>query len=57
MDIFTALTDEDDRLSALEKRLARIVLDDAEFTLNASIVELADRAEVSPPTILSLIHI
>ena len=51
MDIFTALTDEDDRLSALEKRLARIVLDDAEFTLNASIVELADRAEVSPPTV------
>ena len=51
MDIFTALTDEDDRLSALEKRLARIVLDDADFALNASIVELADRAEVSPPTV------
>lgn len=51
MDIFTALTDEDDRLTALEKRVARAVLEDAEFALNASIVELAERAEVSPPTV------
>jgi DNA-binding MurR/RpiR family transcriptional regulator len=51
MDIFTALTDENSRLTALEKRLARVVLDDAEFALNASIVELAERAEVSPPTV------
>ena len=51
MDILTALTDEDDRLTALEKRLARVVLDDADFALNASIVELAERAEVSPPTV------
>jgi DNA-binding MurR/RpiR family transcriptional regulator len=51
MDIFTALTDDDDRLTALEKRLARVVLDDAEFALNASIVDLARRAEVSPPTV------
>ena len=51
MDILTALTDEDDRLTALEKRLARIVIDDADFALNASIVELAERAEVSPPTV------
>ncbi len=51
MDIFTALTDEEDRLTALEKRLARVVLDDADFALNASIVELAERAEVSPPTV------
>ena len=51
MDILTALTDEDDRLTALEKRLARIVIDDADFALNASIVELAERAGVSPPTV------
>ncbi len=51
MDIFTALTDEDDKLTLLEKRVARIVLEDAEFALNASIVELAERAEVSPPTV------
>jgi DNA-binding MurR/RpiR family transcriptional regulator len=51
MDIFTALTDEDDRLSAGEKRLARVILDDADFALDASISELALRAEVSPPTV------
>jgi DNA-binding MurR/RpiR family transcriptional regulator len=51
MDIFTALTDEDDRLSAGEKRLARVILDDADFALNASISELAVRADVSPPTV------
>jgi DNA-binding MurR/RpiR family transcriptional regulator len=51
MDIYTALIDEDDRLTALEKQLARIVLNDAEFAVNASIVDLAERAEVSPPTV------
>jgi DNA-binding MurR/RpiR family transcriptional regulator len=51
MDIFTALNDAESRLTALEKRLARVVLDDADFALNASIVELAGRAEVSPPTV------
>lgn len=51
MDIFTALTDEDDRLSAGEKRLARVILDDADFALEASISDLAVRAEVSPPTV------
>jgi DNA-binding MurR/RpiR family transcriptional regulator len=51
MDILTALTDDDDRLTALEKRLARLVIDDADFALNASIVELAERAGVSPPTV------
>jgi DNA-binding MurR/RpiR family transcriptional regulator len=51
MDIFTALTDEDDRLSAGEKRLARVILDDADFALDASISELALRAGVSPPTV------
>ena len=51
MDIYTALIDEDDRLTVLEKQLARIVLDDAVFAVNASIVDLAERAEVSPPTV------
>ena len=37
MDIYTALIDEDDRLTVLEKQLARIVLDDAVFAVNASI--------------------
>jgi DNA-binding MurR/RpiR family transcriptional regulator len=51
MDIFTALTDEENRLSGLERQLAQVVLDDVEFAVNASIVELAERAEVSPPTV------
>ena len=51
MDIFSTLQQETGRLSHSEKRLAAIVLDDSEFALNASIVELADRAEVSPPTV------
>ncbi len=51
MDIYTALIDEGERLTALEKQLARIVIEDSEFVLNASIVELAQRAEVSPPTV------
>ncbi len=51
MDIFAALSDGHDRLTALEKRLARLVLDDPEFAVNASIVDLAERAEVSPPTV------
>lgn len=51
MDIFTALTDEEEKLSHLERRLARVVLGDVEFAVNASIVDLAERAEVSPPTV------
>jgi DNA-binding MurR/RpiR family transcriptional regulator len=51
MDIFSALTDEASRLSGLERQLAQVVLDDVEFAVNASIVELAERAEVSPPTV------
>ncbi|MFO1209864.1 MAG: MurR/RpiR family transcriptional regulator [Amaricoccus sp.] len=51
MDIFSALTDEANRLSGLEKQLAQVVLNDVEFAVNASIVDLAERAEVSPPTV------
>lgn len=51
MDIFTALTDEEEKLSHLERRLAQVVLGDVEFAVNASIVDLAERAEVSPPTV------
>ncbi|MBP7241017.1 MurR/RpiR family transcriptional regulator [Amaricoccus sp.] len=51
MDIFGALTDEENRLSGLEKQLAQVILADVEFAVNASIVDLAERAEVSPPTV------
>ncbi|MCD2180576.1 MurR/RpiR family transcriptional regulator (plasmid) [Rhizobium sp. TRM96647] len=51
MDLFHGLSDEDGRLSGLEKKLARLVLDDVEFVVNSSIIELAERAGVSPPTV------
>lgn len=51
MDLFHALSDEDGRLSGLEKKLARLVLEDVDFVVNSSIIELAERAEVSPPTV------
>ncbi|MDF1632425.1 MurR/RpiR family transcriptional regulator [Mycoplana sp. MJR14] len=51
MDLFHGLSDEDGKLSGLEKKLARLVLDDVEFVVNSSIIELAERAGVSPPTV------
>lgn len=51
MDLFHGLSDEDGKLSSLEKKLARLVLDDVEFVVNSSIIELAERAGVSPPTV------
>lgn len=51
MDLFHALSDEDGRLSGLEKKLAELVLQDVEAVMNASISELAERAGVSPPTV------
>lgn len=50
-DLISALADEEGRLSGLERRLAGIVLDDMAFATNASITDLAARAEVSPPTV------
>ncbi|YBV94140.1 MurR/RpiR family transcriptional regulator (plasmid) [Phyllobacteriaceae bacterium JZ32] len=51
MDLFRALSDEDGNLSALEKKLAQLVLEDVDFVVNASISDLAERAGVSPPTV------
>ncbi|GAB1584342.1 MurR/RpiR family transcriptional regulator [Phyllobacterium phragmitis] len=51
MDLFRALSDEDGNLSALEKKLAKLVLEDVDFVVNASISDLAERAGVSPPTV------
>lgn len=50
-DIILALTDEEGRLSALEKKLAAEVLADVHYATNASITEIAARAGVSPPTV------
>ncbi|MCJ7995401.1 MurR/RpiR family transcriptional regulator [Rhizobium cremeum] len=51
MDLFHALSDEDGRLSGLETRLAQFALENVDFVVNSSIIELAERAGVSPPTV------
>ena len=51
MDLFHALSNEDGRLSGLEARLAQFALENVDLVVNASIVELAERAGVSPPTV------
>jgi DNA-binding MurR/RpiR family transcriptional regulator len=51
MDLFHALSDDQSKLSSLEKKLARLVLDDVDFVMNSSITDLAERANVSPPTV------
>ncbi|NRP73230.1 HTH-type transcriptional regulator HexR [Ensifer psoraleae] len=51
MDIFATLQEEKGRLSQSETRIADILLNDFEFAVNASIIELAGKADVSPPTV------
>ncbi|AFL49623.1 DNA-binding MurR/RpiR family transcriptional regulator [Sinorhizobium fredii] len=51
MDIFATLQHEKERLSQSESRIADILLNDFEFAVNASIIELAGKADVSPPTV------
>ncbi|ARM91869.1 RpiR family transcriptional regulator protein (plasmid) [Rhizobium sp. CIAT894] len=51
MDIFSTLQEDKGRLSPSESRIAEIIVNDFEFAVNASIIELAERAEVSPPTV------
>lgn len=51
MDIFAILQDEAGQFSPSEQRIADILLDQFDFAVNASIIELAERAEVSPPTV------
>ncbi|API56163.1 MurR/RpiR family transcriptional regulator [Rhizobium leguminosarum] len=51
MDIFSTLQEDRGRLSPSESRIAEIIVNDFEFAVNASIIELAERAEVSPPTV------
>lgn len=51
VDIIGTLQQEMDGLSRSEQRIASIVFDDRQFAVNASIIELAARAEVSPPTV------
>ena len=51
MDLFHALSDQDGRLSGLEAKLAHFALENVDFVVNASIIEVAERAGVSPPTV------
>jgi DNA-binding MurR/RpiR family transcriptional regulator len=51
MDIFTTIQEERGQLSPSEQRIADILLSDLEFAVRASIVELADKAAVSAPTV------
>ncbi|MBP2550921.1 DNA-binding MurR/RpiR family transcriptional regulator [Neorhizobium galegae] len=51
MDIFETIQEDRDQFSPSEQRIADILLDHFDFAVNASIIELAERAEVSPPTV------
>lgn len=51
MDIFSTLQDEKARFSPSENRIADILLNNFDFAVNASIIELAEKADVSPPTV------
>jgi DNA-binding MurR/RpiR family transcriptional regulator len=51
MDIFETIQEDRDQFSPSEQRIADILLDHFDFAVNASIIELAERAQVSPPTV------
>lgn len=50
-DIFVQLADGEIRLSANERKIADLILKDANLVTGASITELAELAGVSPPTV------
>jgi DNA-binding MurR/RpiR family transcriptional regulator len=50
-DIIATLQKQLSELSRSEQRIAEIVFEDKQFAVNASIIELAARADVSPPTV------
>ncbi|MCT7374463.1 MurR/RpiR family transcriptional regulator [Chelativorans salis] len=51
MDLLMMLQDRKGQLSQAEQRIADILFSDFDFAVNASIIELAKRVEVSPPTV------
>jgi DNA-binding MurR/RpiR family transcriptional regulator len=51
MDLFSTLQEGKGRFSQSENRIADIILNDFEFAVNASIIGLAEKADVSPPTV------
>lgn len=50
-DLIATLQKGRDGFSRSEQRIADIVFEDKQFAVNASIIELAARADVSPPTV------
>ncbi len=51
MDIFATIQEMRPQFSPSEQRIADILLTQLEFAVGASIIDLAERAEVSPPTV------
>lgn len=51
MDIFATLQEGRGQFSGSEQRIADVLLNDFDFAVKASIIELAGRAKVSPPTV------
>ncbi|WP_134681126.1 MurR/RpiR family transcriptional regulator [Paracoccus ravus] len=51
MDLYHVLTDDEGRLSDMDRKLAQLVLQDVDFATGSSISELAERAGVSPPSV------
>ena len=51
MDLFHALSNEDGNLSGLDVKLAQFALENVDFVVKSSIIELAERVGVSPPTV------
>ena len=51
MDIFATIQEMRPQFSTSEQRIAEILVNQLEFAVGASIIDLAGRAEVSPPTV------
>ncbi|WP_288431156.1 MurR/RpiR family transcriptional regulator [uncultured Agrobacterium sp.] len=51
MDIFATIQDERAQFSPSEQRIADILLNEFDFAVGASIIDLAEKADVSPPTV------
>lgn len=51
LDLYHVLTDEDGKLSGLDRKLAQFVLQQVDFVVGSSIGELAARVGVSPPSV------
>lgn len=51
MDIFATIQEMRPQFSTSEQRIADLLVNQLEFAVGASIIDLAERAEVSPPTV------